>query len=127
MASQVLFAIISDDPDRALRDLFGCSLADCPPFVLATDDIRAISAIEDGTGYQGQWYSERRRAVIFPSLWDRRMRGGIQGISLEDMDRIRDWIKRRDARRADNLASVNSSSSDSSGRETAPTLSQRWI
>lgn len=96
MSTAIRFTVITDDVDKAARAMYG-GAADVPPFVRIVAEPRDILDLPAGTMSMARLFSRNSAAEVAFDVM--RSRGMLTFPDAAFLDRIDDWVQRRDAAR----------------------------
>lgn len=96
MSAAIRFTIITDDAVRAALAMYG-GASEVPPFVRIVSEPRDILDLPEGTMSMARLFSQKSAAEVAFEVMHRR--GMLRFPDAAFLDRIDDWMKRRDAAR----------------------------
>lgn len=96
MSTAIRFTVITDNVDKAARAMYG-GAADVPPFVRIVTEPRDILDLPAGTMSMARLFSRNSPAEVAFDVM--RSRGMLAFPDAAFLDRIDDWLQRRDAAR----------------------------
>lgn len=87
------FYFITNDLPRAALE-FSCHPGNLPHWLAVLDNVDAWMRIPDGSKCMGLWYGSAADLEGWRNVWNtREARGGIDRISVEELDRILAWAE----------------------------------
>lgn len=91
--AETRLTIVTNRPARALRYVLGCDAA--PAWCAVVTEPAGVPALPAGSRVIGVFYEARQhRSALEWALIERRIRGGIVGLSLDEIDGLSAWRAR---------------------------------
>ncbi len=107
MNTAIRFTVITDNVDKAARAMYG-GAADVPPFVRIVTEPRDILDLPAGTMSMARLFSRNSAAEVAFDVM--RSRGMLAFPDAAFLDRIDNWLQRRDAARLTRAGGVTEAS-----------------
>lgn len=87
------FFIITNDGPRAALNI-NCHMGNLPPSIAVVDDPMTFALVPDGGKFLALWFGDEDAVRGWRAFWSERLdRGGLEGISNEEWDKILAWAK----------------------------------
>jgi hypothetical protein len=85
-----IFLITNDGPRAAL--IFWCHMGNLPPGIVIVDDPWKFAAVPNGSKCRAFWFGNADVTQAWETLWwERKGKGGIEGISEEEWAAVQAW------------------------------------
>jgi hypothetical protein len=85
-----IFLITNDGPRAAL--IFWCHMGNLPPGIVVVDDPWKFAAVPNGSKCRAFWFGNGDVTQAWETLWwERKGKGGIEGISEEEWAAVKAW------------------------------------
>lgn len=97
MSDEIRLYIITDNPEVAARRLIGCRASSLPGWMKLVTDAAVVETLPHGCSAMPHFVGDKSRTFFLETVWhERRERGGIDYDAGKHLDRLKEWLLRRE-------------------------------
>lgn len=98
MSDVIRLYIITDNPKEAALTVLGCAVSSLPNWIRVLSDPFDVEQLPSGSSALGLFFpNDMRKPTFVETVWrERRERGGIDYDREKHLEKLAEWMRRRD-------------------------------